>query len=96
MTFWPNNPADPGTYSNASILSGVINTGMTDKEKIIALRQFVKSATFNYPDPGSKERYPNGDGWNVMRYWNPAYFLNSLYGMCGEINRTLAELEKMA
>lgn len=96
VIFWPNNPAYSPTNSNAFILSGIINTWMTGKEKIIALRQFVKDTTFNYPNPSNKEWYPSWDGWSVIRYWNPTYFLNSLYGMCGEINRTLAELEKMA
>lgn len=95
ISFWPNNPNYPATYSNISMVSWLLNDSMSDQEKAITLWQFVKDTTFNYPFPQEHTWY--NSAWSAWdEFVNPIYFLNSLYGMCGEINGTLANLARIA
>ena len=69
---------------------------MTDKEKAIAIWQFVKDYTLNFPDPNSQQRYSSTLWVTDTDSSDPVRMLNTLYGMCGEINSTFVSLAKMA
>ena len=96
ISFWPNNPNYPATYSNASMVSWLLNDSMSEQEKAITLWQFVKDTTFNYPSPTDYAWYTVNWYNDRSEFTNPVFFLNSLYGMCGEINGTLARLAQAA
>jgi hypothetical protein len=85
-----NKTGWPILYSNDAILDSVLTDWMTDQEKAVALRQLVKDYTYNYWYPLIVNTRSQKDD-----YTNPVHMLNTLYGMCGEINSTLASLARM-
>ncbi|MEI6118277.1 MAG: hypothetical protein WCP92_03370 [bacterium] len=69
---------------------------MTEKEKAIALREFVYKTSIN---DAALQEYPNTNGMTftpVSDRLNPVRYLNSLYGLCGHINGTLGTLAQLA
>lgn len=88
----------PLLFNNQTILDSVIDDSMTEQEKAIALWQFVKDYTFNFPGLADDD-----NPWYRERRWmneaderDPVQGLNTLYGMCGEINWVFASLVHMA
>lgn len=96
VSFWPNNPDYPATYSNASMVSWLLTDSMSPQEKALTLWKFVKDTTFNYPFVSDHAWYAVDRFEDWSAFTNPVFFLNSLYGMCGEINWTLARLAQAA
>jgi hypothetical protein len=71
---------------------------MSQQEKAIAVWQLVMDYTFNYNNLAAEYWYAGNDyRWvNEAAYRDPVQVLNTLFGMCGEINGTFASLATMA
>ena len=78
------------------MLDAIIDESMKKKQKAIAIRQFVKDNTLNYPNPSAEQWYAGALRPSLADYSDPVRALNTVYGMCGEINSTFLSLARMA
>jgi uncharacterized repeat protein (TIGR01451 family) len=86
----------PELFSNQDMLDAIIDESMTEQQKAIAIRQFVKDNTLNYPNPSAEQWYAGALRPSLADYSDPVRALNTVYGMCGEINSTFLSLARMA
>jgi hypothetical protein len=79
-------------YNNTTIVGSLLSGDETDQEKAIIAWQFVKDYTASYGLLEGAE-WHSDDRWvSVSDKTNPVHFINTQFGMCGDINGTLAAL----
>lgn len=91
-----NKAGDVLFFSNQTILDSIIDESMSDQDKAIAIWQFVKDHTFNYNNHPGEYRDRGNRRRDEADEKDPVHLLNTLYGMCGEINGAFASLLTMA